>query len=377
MKKKLTYGLFAAALLLAACGTTDETPEDTTVEDDAVEEPVEEPGEEQEVTDQEEDDTDEADETEASGVSIKAMYNAPHGNQSFASTFVVMDGDTVFDVIIDEYQFMSGDDWDGVPNADETFGEKYDEELTLVSKRENDDGYSEMMSDIAGATLSYNENLDAIQDFAIGKTLAEIEEAIAELDGLGEDDEIADVVSGATFVDTSGYLQAVVDTANDGYEFVGAQDADLANAELSYSLEAPHGNQSFAIVAVLHDGDTVLAAAMDELQFVDPESFDGVPNSDETFGENYNEDVVLASKMENDDAYSAMMTDIAGATLTYSENMLSIIDFALGKTADEIEDTVDELEELGEDDEIPDVVSGATFVDTNGYLQAIVDAMDE
>lgn len=367
MKNKLIYGLFSAALLLAACGTTEETPEDSMVDEDVIEEPAEEPGEELDTTD----------DAEASDVSIKAMYSAPHGNQSFASTFVIMDGETVFDVIIDEYQFMSGDNWDGVPNADETFGEKYNEELTLVSKRENNDDYSEMMSDIAGATLSYNENLDAIQDFAIGKTLAEIEEAIAELDGLGEDDEIADVVSGATFADTNGYLQSIVDTANDGYEFVGASDGELANAKLSYSLEAPHGNQSFAIVAVLHDGDTVLAAAMDELQFVDPESFDGVPNSDEAFGENYNEDVVLASKMENDEAYSTVMTDIASATMNYSENMLSIIEFAIGKTADEIETVVDELEELGEDDAIADVVSGATFVDTNGYLQAIVDAMDE
>lgn len=66
-----------------------------------------------------------------------------------------------------------------------------------------------------------------------------------------------------------------------------------------------------------------------------------------------------------------------GQTTNYSENMLSIIEFAIGNTADEIETAVDELEELGEDDAIADVVSGATFVDTNGYLQAIVDAMDE
>ncbi len=378
MKDKMTYGLFAAALLLTACGTTEETTEDTAPAEEAVEQPAEEPAEEQETTEPAEtEDAAVSEEAEATDGSIRAMYTAPHGNQSFASTFVVMDGDTVHDVAIDEYQFMEGDDWDGVPNADETFGEGYAEELTLVSKRENDEDYSAMMADIADATNSYSENLDAIQDFAIGKTLSEIEEAIAELDGLGEDDEIADVVSGATFVDTNGYLQAIVDTANDGLEFPGAADADLANAELSYSLEAPHGNQSFAIVAVLHEGDSVLAAAMDELQFVDPAEFEGVPNSDETFGENYNEDVVLASKLENDEAYSAMMADIAGATMTYSENMQSILDFAVGKTADEIEAAADEVENLGEDDEIADVVSGATFVDTDGYLQAIADTMDE
>lgn len=365
--------LTATTLLLAACGTTDEAPEDTTPEED----PVEEVDETEEVVDESaEEETDTDENTEAGQVSIKAMYTAPHGNQSFASTFVVMDGETVFDVIIDEYQFMEDDDWDGVPNDDESFGEGYNEELTLVSKRENNDDYSAMMTDIAGATTSYNDNLDAVQDFAIGKTIAEIEEAISELDGLGEDDEIADVVSGATFVDTNGYLQAIVDTANDGYEFVGVEVENLDNAELVYSLEAPHGDKAFAIVAVLHDGDTVLAAAMDELQFLNPESFEGVPNSDERFGENFAEDVVLASKMENDEAYSANMSN-AGATLSYGENMLAIIEFALGKTANEIEEAVSELDDLGEDDAIADVVTGATFVDTEGYLEAILDALDK
>ncbi len=377
MRDKLKYGLLAAALLLAACGTTEEVPEETATEEDAVEQTTEELGAEQETTEQEGTDATDNTATEAADISIRAMYTAPHGNQSFASTFVVMDGDTVYDVIIDEYQFMEGDNWEGVPNTDETFGDGYSEESTLVSKRKNDEDYSDMMADIAGATNSYNENLDAIQDFAIGKTLVEIEDAIAELDSLGEDDKIADVVSGATFVDTNGYLQAIVNTANGGMEFPGAEGVELGNAELSYSLEAPHGNQSFAIVAVLHDGDTVLTAAMDELQFVDPEAFDGVPNSDQTFGENYNEDVVLASKMENNDAYSSMMAEHAGATMTYSENMMNILEYAAGKTADEIESAADEVENLGEDDDITDVVSGASFVDTNGYLQAIVDAMDE
>lgn len=361
------YGLLAATtLLLAACETTEEAPEDTTPEDDAVEE-VEE-------VEETEDAAEEG--TEASQVSIKAMYTAPHGNQSFASTFVVMDGDTVFDVMIDEYQFMEDGDWDGVPNDDGAFGEGYAEEMTLISKRENSEGYSEMMTEHADATLSYNENLDTIQEFAIGKTIAEIEEAITELDGLGEDDEIADVVTGATFVDTSGYLQAIVDTANDGYEFESTEIENLENAELSYSLEAPHGDKAFGIVAVLHDGDTVLAAAMDELQFLDPETFDGVPNSDAQFGENYADGVVLASKLENDDAYSENMAS-AGATMAYSENMLAIIDFALGKSADEIDEATEELEGLGEDGNIADVVTGATFVDTQGYLEAILEAMED
>ena len=367
MKKSfLKYGLLSISLLLAACSSTEETPEEISPEEEPVEQPAEDAtaGEE------------EVDGQEVTGVTIKAMYTAPHGNQSFASTFVVMDGETIFDVSLDEYQFMEGDDWEGVPNTDGGFAEGYAEELTLISKRENSDGYSAMMTDIAESTTSYEDNLDAIQDFAIGKTIAEVEDAIAELDGLGEDDDIADVVSGATFVDTNGYLQAIVDTAKDGFEFAGAE-ADLGNAELSASLQAPHGDKSFAIVAVLHDGENVLAAAMDELQFLDPESFDGVPNSDAAFGENYNTDVVLASKMQNDEAYSTMMADIADATMTYSESMLAIVEYAAGSTVTEIEEAADDLEGLGEDEEITDVVSGATFVDTDGYLEAITETVNQ
>lgn len=369
MKNKLLkFGLLSTALLLAACGTTDEGDTDP-VEDDAVETPEEAPEETPE------DDETAEEPAESTGLSLKLAYGAPHGNQSFSATFVVMDGDTVVDVIIDEFQFMEGDDWDGVPNDDEAFGDGYGEELTLVSKRENNEDYSAMMTDIAGSTISYNDNMDAVQAFAIGKTIAEIEEAISELDGLGEDDEIADVVSGATFADTSGYLQTVVDTANDGYEFPVAEDVDLNAVELSYSLEAPHGDRAFALVAVLHDADTVYGAAMDELQFLSPADFEGVPNSDAAFGENYAEDVVLASKMFNDEAYSANMAN-AGATLNYSENMLTIIDFAIGSTFAELDEVEEQLDELGEEDPIADVVTGATFVDTKGYIDAITETVD-
>ena len=70
-----------------------------------------------------------------------------------------------------------------------------------------------MMEENAGATMTYMDNMQAIVEFAQGKSISELEDAVSELEGQGEDDEIADVVSGATFVDTAGYLQAIIDTA--------------------------------------------------------------------------------------------------------------------------------------------------------------------
>lgn len=370
MKKRILMGLLSSTLLLTACGNTEDAPEDN----NTTEEPTEDVTDEDTGTEETNDVAEETEET--TDVTIKTLYTAPHGDKAFAATFVVMDGDTVADVIMDEYQFMDSEEVTGVPNSDAKFGDGSAEDMTLISKLENDDFYSENMEK-AGSTISYSDNLAAIEDFAKGKTIAEIEETINELDGLGEDDNVADVVSGATLVDTSGYLQSIVDTANEGLEFVGAEDADLSNAEFSYSLQAPHGDQSFGVVSVLHDGDTVLAASVDEFQFLDPADFDGVPNSDAGFGESYNEDVVLASKMQNDEAYSAMMTEFADATSTYADNMQAIIDFAVGSSVEDIEATIAELDGLGEDDEVADVVSGATFVDTNGYLQAIVNTIKE
>jgi len=382
MKKSILAGLLSTSLLLAACGDTEQAPEEEAANEETTEQTTEDTGteEEEEVDETSEDTSEEAEDDteeeagEEAGATIKTSYTAPHGDQAFASTFVVMDGDTITHAMIDEYQFMEDGEVEGVPNSDAAFGDGSAEGQTLISKLNNDEQYSEMMSE-AGSTVSYADNLMAITDFVEGQTVSEIEDAIAELDGQSEDDEVADVVSGATLVDTGGYLQAIVDTANEGFEYVGVEDADFENAELSYSLQAPHGDQAFAPVAVLHDGDTVLAAAMDEFQYVDPAEFEGVPNSDATFGEAYNEDVVLASKMENDDAYSSMMEQ-ADATNTYAENMQAIIDHAEGATIQEIQSTIDELNGLGEDDEIADVVSGATFVDTAGYLQAIVDTLD-
>ncbi|UUX34143.1 peptidoglycan-binding protein [Fundicoccus culcitae] len=308
------------------------------------------------------------------GLTVRVGYGAPHGNQSFGTAVVVLNGETIVDVQLDEFQFVEGDQWVGVPNSDEGFGENYPEGYNLASKRLNSDAYSEMMTEHAGATVTYNDNLDALQDFAIGKTLAELEESIAELTALGEDGNVSDVVSGATLVDSSGYLQLVVDTANNGFEFAIA---NAENAEIKQTLAAPHGTRSFAIATAVVDGDTVLSGSIDEFQFVEGEDWTGVPNSDGKFGENYPEGTVLVSKLMDSEGYSAMMTENAGSTISYIDNMAAISEFVSGKTIAELEEAVAELEGLGEEGNVADVVSGATLVDAGGYIQAIIDAAQQ
>lgn len=303
---------------------------------------------------------------------MRQLYTAPHGTKSFAAVNVLMNGETIVDARLDEFQYLTPGDFTGVPNSDGGFGESYPADTVLASKQQNDAPYSAMMKDKADATQTWQQSMTAITDFAKGKTLAELEEAVKELEALGEEGNPADVISGATFTDSRGYLQAIIDTAKEGIVSVGIETTatDFKSAQL---LGAPHGDKSFAMTTVAMDGDKIAAAFVDEFQYVDLTAFGGVPNSDSDFGQGVAEGVVLASKIANNDAYSAMMAEKGGSTNAYAANMKAIQDFTLGKTIAELEATVGELDALGEKDSPADVISGATFSDAKGYLQAIID----
>ena len=92
------------------------------------------------------------------------------------------------------------------------------------------------------------------------------------------------------------------------------------------------------------------------------------------FGENFPADTILVAKLADSEGYSAMMTEKAGSTVTYVDNLKAVVASAVGKTTEEISATIEELNGLGEDGNVADVVSGATLADAAGYLQAILDA---
>ena len=305
---------------------------------------------------------------------MRQLLTAPHGTKSFAVVNVTMNGDKILNVQLDEFQYVSPDDFEGVPNAEGAFGEAFPADTVLSSKRVNNEAYSKMMADKGGATQTWEESMSAIAKFAEGKTATELEAAVKDLDALGKDGNPADVVTGATFSDTSGYLQSIIDTANKGMIFEGEK-TEAANLKEVQVLGAPHGDKSFSVTTVALDGEKLAAVALDEFQYVSPADFGGVPNSDADFGADVKDGLVLSSKEANNEAYSSMMADKGGATNTYADNMKAVTQFALGKTAAELEKTIGELDKLGEDDSPADVVTGATFSDTAGYLQAIVDAM--
>ena len=127
---------------------------------------------------------------------------------------------------------------------------------------------------------------------------------------------------------------------------------------------AAHGTKCFAVLTVAMQGDTIVAAYIDEFQFMDKDSAVGVPNSDASFGESYPEGKVLASKRVNTELYSKNMTD------ALADNYAAIEAYVTGKTIAELEA---ELEGKTAE-EMVDVVSGCTLVDTLGYISGLLEA---
>lgn len=298
---------------------------------------------------------------------LRRSLKAPHGEGSFARIAVVTDGDKIVDATIDEFQYFDEDsDFVALPNQgeDTEFKAGNAEGKILGSKIMNNDQYSAMMTEKAQSTVSIWDNYKAIQNFAKGKTIEELKEAIAD----AEDGKPIDAVTGATLVDTKGYLEAIIETAEsrDNVTIFEAANADDTKVQQLFGT-AGNKNAITDTFVVLENGK-IIAANIDEYQYMEGK---GVPNSDKKFGENYaDKEKVLGSKIENNEAYSAQMTEYAKATKTLKESLNAIEDFVVGKTPEEIKELIDNSE-AGKP---VDAITGATLTSTVGYLEEIYKA---
>ena len=297
-----------------------------------------------------------------SGLRLGLAYGAAHGTKCFSQAYAVVRGDTVVAAHIDEYQFMAGGE--GVPNSDqaEGFAAGYaDAAKPLVSKRVNNELYSKNMAEKGGATVKLADNYDAIQAFAVGKTITEIESAAAQ-------ENVVDAVSGATLADTAGYLKLIAQAARNAQSCAAVEYAgDMGKLELKVAVGAAHGTKCFSVAAALTDGETIVLSYLDEFQFMAGE---GVPNSDvaDGFAAGYADAAKpLVSKRVNNEAYSKNMAERGGATVMLADNYDAIQKHVNGMT-------IAEAEALSKDEKAVDAVSGATLADTAGYVGLIVKA---
>lgn len=134
---------------------------------------------------------------------------------------------------------------------------------------------------------------------------------------------------------------------------------------------AAHGTKCFTVAVAVVQNGVIVAASLDDYQFLSTDVAKGVPNSDKDFGQNYKDPgMVLASKKANAKYYSEHMAEEAKSTVSYDKNMAAIEKFATGKTIKSLEATLTKKTK----EQVVDAVSGATLVDTQGYLKAILDA---
>ena len=135
---------------------------------------------------------------------------------------------------------------------------------------------------------------------------------------------------------------------------------------------AAHGTSCFAVITAVVQGDVILAAHIDEYQYIsDREDIAaiGVPNSDQSFGANYPEGKVLGSKRANNELYSLNMQR-AGSTVQLLANYQAIEAYVAGKTIAELEEATGGVESA----DFVDAVSGATLADSLGYVKGIIEA---
>ena len=144
---------------------------------------------------------------EEAAIKLGQVQWAAHGTKCFAVCTVALQGDVIVAAHIDEYQIGAGNV--GVPNSDSDFGKSFPEGQVLYSKRVNNETYSNNMATKAGSTVALNVNYDLIQAYCVGKTVAELEAALAPMTA----QDAIDAVSGATLVDTLGYLNGLLAAA--------------------------------------------------------------------------------------------------------------------------------------------------------------------
>lgn len=290
----------------------------------------------------------------AMAVTLHRGYGAAHGDRGFTQVVVAVAEDgTIVAADVDEYQFLAADmqGITAVPNADGPFGEGFAEGFVLASKADNNDAYSAVMKEKAQASQSWLESMNAITERCAGKKIDEVK--------------ATDAVSGATLVDAPNYTKLILEVAADD-AIVAKGVLGEGEAKLVRVNGAAHGDKAFTDAVVLVQDGTAVAASIDEFQFMDA-STDGikpVPSSDGEFGNNVAEGKVLMSKSQNSDVYSEHMKEKAQATTEWIDSIDAIEDYIAGKKADELKKVR------------PDAISGATLVDTAGYVSVVEMAVE-
>ena len=144
----------------------------------------------------------------------------------------------------------------------------------------------------------------------------------------------------------------------------GGETVESHELKIGHVLGAAHGTKCFASVTAVVEGDTVVAAKIDEYQFMSGDELISVPNA-ENYTASLAEGVKLVSKRTDTAVYSAKMA-AAGSTVAIDANYDAIQAHVAGKAIADLETEI-----AGE--MAADAVAGATLVDCAGYIGVVVE----
>lgn len=298
-----------------------------------------------------------------------AYYNAHPGAVASAVAVVDTNGKVLSAYIDDIFYRNLNAGYVGLPGVDSSRITTHlvNPADTVTSKKNeiNSKLYGDAMAK-SGSTVTPIDNLQKIEQFAVGKTIAELEAVIAKDITVAKDE--IQAATGATFVDNQGYLNTILLAAKDAQKSADTFTVSNSNnVVLKQAYYNAHGSPAVATAVV--EGDTVVAAYIDEIYFFKNDGANVVFDVDA--------EKSLPKFVEGDVISSKKVSGAYGAALPggpYVDQITAIEKFVKGKTVAELQGAYSKL--AAEGAVVADVVSGATMRDTKNYIKNVAIAAD-
>ena len=234
-------------------------------------------------------------------------------------------------------------------------------DLTAAPQTKNELGEAYGMKAYAGSAYEWNEQAQALADYAVGKTVEELKTGAVNESGKAAD---ADLASVATIY-IGGYVDAIA-VAAENATHLGANRGDklvLSTINgLDNSVNAEAGKDGTSqldvnVTALTMNGDTITSCILDGLQA--KVSFDATGK--------ITTDLTAAPQTKNELGEAYGMKAYAGSTYEWNEQAASFAAYVTGKTAEEVNGiAVDESTKVTEAD------LAATVTIAVGGFQALI-----
>ena len=263
----------------------------------------------------------------------------------------VDDNGVIVSCIIDSVKSEIAFGTDGVITTD----------LTAAPATKNELGEAYGMKAYAGSKYEWNEQAQALADYAVGKTVEELKNGAIKEDGKAKD---ADLASVATIY-LGGYVSAI-EKAVANAQHLGAQAGDklvlttlnsLGSSANAEAEKAGNAQLDVNIAVVTMNGDVITSAILDALQAKVAFDAAGAVTSD----------VAAAPMTKNELGENYGMKAYAGSAYEWNEQAAAFAQYITGKTASEVAGIA-----VTEDTKVTDADLASTVTISVGGFQGLI-----